>query len=52
MDLDALVLTETWLTGNVSDQKIVGDVTPAGYSFYQLRITRKVGESAFFFVIH
>ena len=34
MDLDALVITETWLTGNVSDQKIVGDVTPAGYSFH------------------
>ena len=29
MDLDAVVITETWLTGNVSDQKIVGDVTPA-----------------------
>ena len=25
MDFDALVITETWLTGNVSDQKIVGD---------------------------
>ena len=34
MDLDALVITETWLTGNVSDQNIVGDVTPARYSFH------------------
>ena len=34
MDLDVLVITETWLTGNVSEQKIVGDVTPAGYSFH------------------
>ena len=34
MDLDVLVITETWLTGNISDQKIVGDVTPAGYSFH------------------
>ena len=34
MDLDALVITETWLTDNVSNQKIVGDVTPAGYSFH------------------
>jgi len=25
MDVDALVITETWLTGNVSDQKIVAD---------------------------
>ncbi|KAK2149713.1 hypothetical protein LSH36_440g01061 [Paralvinella palmiformis] len=31
--LDALVITETWLTSNVSEQKIVGDVTPAGHSF-------------------
>ena len=53
MDLDALVITETWLTGNVSDQKIVGDVTPAGYihSTMQLGFTKKVGESAFFSVI-
>ena len=44
MDLDALVITETWLTGNVSDQKSVGDVTPAGYSFYHAaRIHKKVG---------
>jgi len=33
MDLDVLVITETWLIGNVSGQKIVSDVTPAGYSF-------------------
>ena len=42
MDLDALVITETWLTGNVSDQNIVGDVTPAGYSFHHAaRIHKK-----------
>ncbi|KAK2151927.1 hypothetical protein LSH36_345g00012 [Paralvinella palmiformis] len=41
---DALVITETWLTGNVSDQKIVGDVTPAGYSFHHAaRIHKKGG---------
>jgi len=34
MDLGALVITETRLTGNVSIQKIVDDVTPAGYSFH------------------
>jgi len=33
-DIDALVITETWLTSNVSDQKLVGVVTPAGYSFH------------------
>jgi len=33
-----------WLTGNVSDQNIVGDVTPAGYSFYHAaRIHKKGG---------
>ena len=43
-------IAETWLTGNVSDQKIVGDVTPAGYSFHHAsRIHKK--ESAFFSVI-
>jgi len=34
MDLDALVITKTWLTGNYSDQNIVGGVTPVGYSFH------------------
>ena len=29
VDLDVLVMTESWLTGNVSDQNIVGEVTPA-----------------------
>ncbi|KAK2148286.1 hypothetical protein LSH36_505g01065 [Paralvinella palmiformis] len=42
MDLDALVITKTCLTGNVSDQKIVGEVTPAGYSFHHAaRIHKK-----------
>ena len=49
MDLYALVITETWLTANVSDQKFVGDVTPAGYSFnHAVRIHKKGGGSAFF----
>jgi len=34
MDLDTLVITETWLTGNVSAENIVGEVTPAGCSFH------------------
>ncbi|KAK2142003.1 hypothetical protein LSH36_1007g01009 [Paralvinella palmiformis] len=44
MDLDSLVITQTWLTGNVLDQKFVGDVTPAGYSFHHAaRIHKKGG---------
>jgi len=43
VDLDALVITETWLTGNVSDQTIVGDVTPAGYSFHHAAWIHKKG---------
>jgi len=34
MDLDVLVITENWLTGEASDQKIIDAVTPAGYSFH------------------
>ena len=72
MDLDSLVITESWLIGNVSDQKkpthlaylmyksglkhqsssssssdekIVGDETPPGYSFHHAaRIHKKGGE--------
>jgi len=46
MDLDALVITEIWLTGNVLGQKIVGD-----HPTTQLGFTRKVRESAFFSMI-
>ena len=47
MNIDALVITGTLLTGNVSDQTIVGGVTPAGYLFhYAARIHKKGGESA------
>jgi len=35
MDLDALLIAETWLTGNVSHQKSVGEETPARYSFHR-----------------
>jgi len=49
MNLDALVIIETSFTGNVSDKTIVGDVTPAGYSFHHA--ARWWGESAFFSVI-
>ena len=42
MDLDALVITETWLTGNVSGQKDVSDVAPADYVFHHpARIYKK-----------
>ena len=27
-DVDALVITETWLSGTDSDQKVIGDITP------------------------
>ena len=40
---DALVVTETWLTGGISDQKITGDVTPVGYSFYHAARTHRKG---------
>jgi len=47
MDLDALVITETWLTGNVLGQKLVGDVTPAGYLFHHsAQIHKKGGDSS------
>ena len=48
MVLDALVIIETWLTGNVSNQNIVGDMSPAGYSFnHAVRIHKKGWGSAF-----
>lgn len=44
MDFDALVVTETWLTGNDSDQTIIGDITPEGYVFrHSARSNRKGG---------
>ena len=37
-------VTETGLTGGISDEKFVGDLTPAGYSFHHVtRIHRKCG---------
>jgi hypothetical protein len=43
-DMDIDIVTETWLTGNVSDLNIVGDVTPARYSFHHaVRIHKKGG---------
>ena len=44
MDLDALIITENWLTCNVLDQNSVVEVTPAGYSFdHTARIHKKGG---------
>jgi len=38
------LITESWLTGNVSEQKIVGDMTPAGYAFpHAARFHKKGG---------
>ena len=37
-------LLQTWLTGNISDQNIVGEVTPAWYSFHHVaRIYKRDG---------
>ena len=43
-DFDILVMRETWLTGGASDQKIVGDVTPAGYGFHRTARTHRKGQ--------
>ena len=43
MDLDAIVITQTWLTGNVSDQTFVGDLTSAGYSVHPVARFHKKG---------
>ena len=52
LDLDDIVITETWLTGTVSDQNIVGEVTSVGYSFpHVVWIHKKGVDSAFFSVI-
>jgi len=41
---DALLVSETWLTGNISDQNIVSDLTPARYSFYYAARSHKMCE--------
>ena len=44
MDLDVLVITETWLTRNVSSQICAGKMTPVEYAFhYEARINKKGG---------
>ena len=44
MDLDALFITATWLTGNGSDKKSVGEVTQTGYAFHHAAgIHKEVG---------
>ena len=40
---DTLVVTETWLTGGILHQKIVGDVLPAGYLFHHAAHTHRKG---------
>ena len=45
MDLGAVRIPETWLTSNASDQKIVGHVTSAGYSFDHTARTDKTWAS-------
>ena len=41
--MDAVVLTETWLKGDDSDQKIIGDLTPSGYTFRHIPRIIKTG---------
>ena len=43
LDFDAFVITETWLTGKDSDQKIVGDMTTEGYTFHRAPRTHRKG---------
>ena len=33
-NIDILALTETWLQPDNKDDRIIGDLTPTGYSFY------------------
>ena len=40
---DALFIADTWLTGGISNQKIVDDVTHAGYSFHHATRTYRNG---------
>ena len=44
LDLDALVITETWLTGKDSDHRIIGDLTPDGYTFRHVPHTQRKGD--------
>ena len=37
------VVTETWQAGGISDQNLVGDVAPAGYSFITPACTHRKG---------
>ena len=43
IDFDTFVITEIWLRGKDSDQNIIGDVTPAGYTFNHAIRTHKKG---------
>ena len=50
--LVALVITETWLTGNDSDHNIIGDLTREGIHSGMLHaLTEKVGDLAYYIVI-
>ena len=45
MDLDALDIKKTCLTDNVLEQKLVGQLTPGGYSFHHAaRVNKKGGD--------
>ena len=49
IDIDVLAISEIWLTDYVSDQTIVGEETPVGYSFHHAaRIHKKGGGVSIF----
>ena len=42
-DIDILALTETWLSSNDSDNKIIHDICPTGYELYNVPRGRRGG---------
>ena len=40
---DILIITETWLSGNISDNAIINELTPSGYSFIHTARSDKKG---------
>ena len=40
---DALIITKRWLTGKDYAQKIIGDITPEGYTFHHAPRTHRKG---------
>jgi hypothetical protein len=48
-DLDILAITETWLSGNITDNAVISALLPKGYSIiHQPRLTRGGGTGVIF----